>query len=66
MAILSDLKAGNRYSVYDARAKADLFFTVTINGTKTMIVFEDSRIPPGPHDPVMLFNNNEWASIKPA
>ena len=24
MAILSDLKAGNRYSVYDARAKADL------------------------------------------
>lgn len=66
MAILSDLKAGNRYSVYDARAKADLIFAVTVTGGKTMIEFEDPRIAPGPYDPVMLFNNNEWASIKPA
>ncbi|WP_429037519.1 hypothetical protein [Aeromonas media] len=64
--LLSDLKDGKRYSVYDARAKADLFFTVTINGGKTMIVFEDTRIPPGPYDPVLLFDNKEWDSIKDA
>lgn len=44
--------------------KADLIFAVTVTGGKTMIEFEDPRIAPSPYDPVMLFNEKEWASIK--
>ncbi|MND11716.1 hypothetical protein D3C87_764820 [compost metagenome] len=62
----SDLIDGKRYSVYDARAKRDLYFVAKQENGSIMIQFEDENIPPGSYNPVMMFNDDEWRSIAQA